>query len=97
MGFIYYRVVNLSQRLKISGEFLLGFDDDPLPEPVYCIFERMVVVDDKFGRLRWGLGGGVGHHIGDGLIFLVPDAGDDGNWEFGDRLADHIIVKDEEV
>ena len=47
MGFIYYRVVNLSQRLKISGEFLLGFDDDPLPEAVYCIFERMVVVDDN--------------------------------------------------
>ena len=37
------------------------------------------------------------HEVGDRLILLVADPGDDGDGEFGNGLSDHIVVEDEEV
>ena len=96
-GFIDDDIIYLRQGPEIGCKSLLGFDDDRSLEFADRIFEHAIMVDDEFGCFCGCFGWGVGHQIGDGLVFLVADAGDDRDWKFGDGLADTIVVEDEKV
>jgi hypothetical protein len=96
-GFIDDGVVDPVEGFVVVGELLLGSDDDVLAEPGDGVFEGPVLIDDELGGFGWCFGRGMRHEVGDRLILLVADAGDDRNGEFGDGLSDHVVVEDEEV
>lgn len=96
-GFTHDGIIYLGQGSEAGCKLLLGLDDDRLLEFADRVFERTVVIDNKFGDFSRCFGCRMGHQIGDGLIFLMADAGDDGYGEFGDGLSDIIVIEDEEI
>ena len=80
-----------------EGYFLLGTDDQFFLELEDLFFESAVMGDDKFSCFGGCIGFGMGHEVGNRLVFQVTDAGDDGNREFSHGAAKVIIVEQQEI